>query len=170
MLNFTEIKTQDDVRTILNYCKKSGIFTLRKKMHRTYSKNIGDKIGYMHGGYLAFQYNRKVYRLHRLAFLHVEGIIPDVIDHINQVKTDNRWDNIIKSTHSLNSRNKPIQKNSPTKTLGVNKSKNGNFRALIYILNKRISLGTFKTELEAIEARKHAEKIYKFNTNHGKDE
>ena len=70
-----------------------------------------------HAGYYRFglQYKkrRKTYFLHRFVFEAVKGLIPEgfEIDHRNEVKTDNRINNLQLLTHQQNiekSKNKPI--------------------------------------------------------------
>lgn len=56
--------------------------------------------------------------------------------------------------------NRRKQSNNSTGCIGVSQVKSGNYRAYIKKCGKQISLGTFSTLEEAIEARKKAEKKY----------
>lgn len=75
-----------------------------------------------------------------------------VVDHINGNTLDNRKQNLRICTIQQNSWNKKKQ-NSLYKYKGVQLRKDrGNWRACITYNNKFISLGSFKTELEAAKA------------------
>lgn len=74
------------------------------------------------------------------------------IDHINRNKLDNRKSNLRIIAHWENSHNR-------SKGTGVRKPKGRNkWYAQIYVNNKRIHLGCFKTKEEAMNARINAEK------------
>ena len=49
--------------------------------------------------------------LHRLAFLYMKGTIPEYVDHINRIRTDNRWLNLRACTSSENTLNKKLGTN-----------------------------------------------------------
>ena len=57
---------------------------------------------------------------------------------------------------------------SSSKTVGVS-NRRDKWYARITVDGKNIHLGTFDTEDEAIQARKLAEKKYRFHENHGKE-
>lgn len=101
------------------------------------------------------------YLAHRLAWLYVYGEWPkNQIDHINRIKTDNKIKNLRDVTNSTNQHNNAIRRHNTSGTTGVMtlKSKNS-WGAQIYVNNKRIYLGVFKTKEEAISARKNYEKF-----------
>lgn len=54
-------------------------------------------------GYVVTFIDRKVYRVHRLAWLYMTGDWPPAdIDHANGVRNDNRWINLRAATRSQN--------------------------------------------------------------------
>jgi hypothetical protein len=109
------------------------------------------------------------YLLHRLAFLYMTGMMPDEVDHENQVKTDNRWDNLQATTSLGNQRNQPLSRSNTSGVCGVSLHKaTGKWTSYISIKKKRVTLGLFADRLEAICARKSAEVKYGFHLNHGK--
>ena len=63
-------------------------------------------VGHQKRGYLRATLNRKTYRVNRLIFEHVNGAIPQnmVIDHINDIRSDNRISNLQMLTVSLNNK------------------------------------------------------------------
>lgn len=80
------------------------------------------------------------------------------VDHKDGDTTNNRIDNLRLSTHSENSRNKPISSRNKSGCVGVgwNKRKN-RWAAEINVNNKRIRLGLYKDYNEAVAARRKAE-------------
>lgn len=115
-----------------------------------------------HGYYkFGLTLNGKQNRLgvHQIVAMCHLGHIPDgytlVVDHINEIITDNRIENLQIITVRENvSRSR---KNTVSKYTGVHKEKLRNkWRASIYINGKHIKLGTFDTEEEASEYYQNA--------------
>lgn len=68
---------------------------------------------------------RNVY-VHRLAWLHMTGRWPTMIDHISGDRADNRWSNLREATHQQNMQNRrQAQRNSRSGLLGVGKRAHG---------------------------------------------
>lgn len=151
----------------LVYNAETGEITLK---HRSYSGNIGDIATHAHSkGYLSIMIGRKSYLAHRIIHLMQTGYWPVHIDHINQIKNDNRWINLRNVEQTDNNRNMPIQLNSYTGVTGVSLYKaTGKYRAYISIKGKAKHLGLFDTIEEAAQARKEADILYGYHTNHGK--
>jgi hypothetical protein len=90
----------------------------------------------------------KVHQLVAIAFLNHKpcGMLL-VVDHINNIKTDNRLDNLQVIT---NRKNLSKDKNGTSKYTGVSWSKRYNkWESNIYINGKNIFLGHFESEKEA---------------------
>lgn len=71
-------------------------------------------------GYWTIRYNKKLYYAHRLAFLALTGDLPEShVDHINGIRSDNRWCNLRPASHrqNLSYRGKP--KNNTSGQKGV---------------------------------------------------
>ena len=100
----------------------------------------------------------KMLSLHRLLLNESDKNI--VIDHIDRDQTNNRKSNLRKCTQKQNSYNCGISKNNTTGFTGVNKMKNGKFRAYINDNYKQIYLGVFDNIEEAINTRNIAEEKY----------
>jgi hypothetical protein len=97
---------------------------------------------------------------HRLAYFYVMGEWPPhFMDHVNGLRSDNRWGNIRQATQQENMQNMKFG----TKAIlpGVSPSTNGRaFRANITSRGKRLCLGTFATPELAHAAYIQAKRIY----------
>jgi hypothetical protein len=94
----------------------------------------------------------KVHILVAMAFLgHVPiGTNKICIDHINNIKNDNRLENLQLLTNRQNISKAFLGKKTSSQYIGVSWCKRRNiWRANIYTDGKRKSLGYFKTEIEA---------------------
>jgi hypothetical protein len=100
-------------------------------------------------GYIQIQIGIKMYKVHRLIMMAFVGESQQEVDHINRIKTDNRFENLRYCTHITNSLNRDCVDNA--KGYYWDKSKN-KWRAQIRINNKRKHLGRFDTEEEAHQA------------------
>jgi len=100
------------------------------------------------------QNTKLVHQLIAMSFLgHKPNGYNIVVDHINNIRTDNRLCNLQLITHRENcSKNPPRYNRLTSKYTGVcycKKHKNTPWRAAIYINGKQFSLGLFKDEYEA---------------------
>lgn len=143
--------TQDRLKQLIHYDPQSGQMTWIS--HHQQTQLIGKSAGASDGaGYILIGIDRKLYRAHRLAFLYMTGSMPALVDHINGVKSDNRWNNLRASNKVGNAQNiHKSHRDSKTGLLGVEISR-GKFAARISIRGKRIGLGTFNTAKEAHDA------------------
>lgn len=108
------------------------------------------------------------YKAARVIWKIQTGEDPDTIDHLNGVRTDNRWVNLRNGSSLENQRNLSLGKNNTSGRIGVGRTRSGTWRAEIQIMRQRVNLGTFATFGEACSARLAAEKRYGFKTGHGK--
>ena len=155
--------TREYLKSRLHYDKDTGIFTWLNGANK--GKIAGGKDFHC---YWRIKLLGKTYKAHRLAFLYMNGTIPKYIDHINQDRIDNRWDNLMASDVSSNGKNRGLGCNNKSGVLGVSKPPSiGKWVASIASNGKRYYLGKFDTKEEAIEARKEAELKYGFSENHG---
>ena len=94
---------------------------------------------------------KKMYLIHRLIACHfIENPhnFP-MIDHINQVKDDNRIDNLRWCSNATNNRNCTHKRPKHDLPRGVCITKYGKYQARIMINGKNKSLGNYKTKEEA---------------------
>ena len=160
--------TQKNVRCYLNYDLNTGLFT--RKIATARRTKIGDIAGSGNsGGYILIRFLGKKEKAHRLAFYYVLGYCPEEVDHINHIRSDNRWVNLRPVNRKINQKNKSKYKNNTSGTTGVfwNK-KNKKWVAKIFINKKWLQLGAFNNKQDAITARKTAEITHGFHENHGK--
>ena len=119
-------------------------------------------------GYLQINVLGKMYRGHRVAwFLHY-GEWPNLIDHINGVRDDNRIDNMRSVDVQKNHLN---QKQSSKNTSGVTgvyfNRKRGTWCAQMKFNNHTYHLGSSKDFFEDICLRKSEERKLGFSLEHG---
>jgi hypothetical protein len=140
------------------------IFSIKKhKFLKPAIDNRGYYIVDLHNGI------RKSFRLHRLVGLHfLEN--PDnkqYVDHINNIRTDNRLENLRFATLNENSHNAKIRKDNTTGIKGIYFKKSINkYCVQIRINSKQKHIGYFYSLEEATIARKKiANEIFKEFTN-----
>lgn len=116
-------------------------------------KKAGAIVGIYNGeGYLQVRHGGKYIASHRLVFLLTHGYCPEVIDHINGIKDDNRIENLRAANYTENRCNSLIQSNNTSGIKGIHKLKNGGgFQAYISYNKKSKFLGVFRTLSEAEE-------------------
>jgi len=166
--------TQEYLKSILHYDKYTGLFTW--KIKRSNSTKIGMLSGYKERvtGYtrivITLNKKRKLYQAHRLAWLYENGAFPKHhIDHINHDRSDNRIFNLREADYTLNGKNQSLHTTNKSGVSGVGfHSRDKVWQSFITIQDKRIHLGYFTDKNEAICARLHANRLYRFHANHGK--
>jgi hypothetical protein len=105
---------------------------------------------------------------HRLAFLYMEGYMPEQVDHDDSNGLNNAWSNLNRSNPDDNHRNMRKSKNNTTGVTGVYLDRrSGNYFARINHNKKIIPLGYFSNFNEAVKARRNAELQYGYHKNHG---
>ncbi len=158
--------TQEELKRQLNYNSDTGDFTWNiKKKHSRFQ--IGDIAGCkVIQGYIVIKLDAKVYKAHRLAWLYMEGYLPEnEIDHINRIKNDNRWKNLRHVSRKCNRRNSGIARNNKSGITGISWAKSKEkWNANIKINHKAINLGYFENKDDAVEARWKAENKYNYPT------
>lgn len=139
----------------LVYYPELGIFTWNTGQKGRVGKRAGylAPIGYREINIYGFKYYE-----HRLAFLWMIGRFPlDMVDHVNQKKTDNRWENLRECSRAQNMSNRKAYSLLPK---GVCRNGKRWFFARITVNKKTIYLGNFDCPKKANEAYKIAAKKY----------
>lgn len=97
-------------------------------------------------GYRIVCHEWKQYGAHRVAWFLAHGEWPEILDHVNGDRSDNRLANLRKATHYTNNQNIRLAKaNSKTGILGVESKKDGQFAARIRANDTLVYLGLFTT-------------------------
>ena len=159
----------------LNYDKDTGVFTwaIPKKGR---GKVAGAVCKNRNVNYISIMVNGVKYPAHRLAFLIVEGSLPEVgleVDHINGDGLDNRWSNLRVVTKAENQRNRFLSSNSGSGFTGVryikpSRGRKGFWHARLRYNRKEINLGSFDNIIDAVAERIRANKKYGFSSRHGR--
>ena len=84
--------TKADLLEDFEYNPITGLFVRKTSKGKWKSGEIAGGID-VHG-YVKIRVKNLKYAAHRLAFLYMTGEIPNMIDHINRIKSDNRWENL----------------------------------------------------------------------------
>lgn len=160
--------TQDELKRWLRYCPVSGNFYWLDCTSQSIS--IGDTAGSNHLGYIRIGLKNVNYLAHRLAWFYMTGTWPDLIDHIDGNRNNNRWDNLRLGSASLNGLNlqKPLN-NTTSNYLGVSWHKTRRtWIAHIKYRGRQYHLGCFSSKEEAAKAvsKKRAEFIIQEETNY----
>lgn len=160
-----KILTQTRLKELLVYSPDTGIFIWKDTRGGAKKGVVAGSIN-VHG-YVMLMIDYKSYFAHRLAFLYMEGHFPEnEVDHKNRDRADNSWANLLGVSRSCNMKNTKVYKTSKSGITGVGWHKrNGKWRVRIKVFGKRLYLGTFKTKLEAAQARWEGEVKYGFTDN-----
>ena len=151
------------MRELLDYDESTGVF--RWAVSRGAVKQ-GETTGYQRkDGYMSIRIFGRNYPAHRLAWLHVTGQWPTgQIDHINRVRSDNRWDNLRDCTASQNRQNMTVPSHNKSGYRGVSwDAQSRKWRAGIKYQGKSRNLGGYDTPEEA--ARAYAAAAAAFHTH-----
>lgn len=163
--------TQERLKELFSYDQNTGIFT------RLLPTSSRSKKGMVAGskyktGYLFICIDGNRYLAHRLAWLYVYGVFPEKqLDHINQIKYENRIINLREANASENAQNRPdiSQKKNKSGYYGVchNKFKKNKpeWFAQIKLNGKTVYLEYFDDPKQAHESYLNEKrKLHKFCT------
>lgn len=153
----TKRVTHSELKDLLHYDPTTGIFRWRV---RRGGVSPGDTTGCEDSsGHLGICLNGRLYLAHRLAWFYVHGEWPEVIDHVNGDRKDNRLVNLRDTNITGNAQNtRAPRRNNRTGYLGVVPRPGGKFRALIGVNGEKKNIGHFDTPEEAHEAYKKAKR------------
>jgi hypothetical protein len=154
--------TIEQLKEVLDYNPDTGVFTWKKTVnsHAVVGSVAGNQDSSV---YIRITIYKKKYAAHRLAFLYMTGEFPKhLVDHINQIKDDNRWTNLRQATVSQNNINSKKQKNNKSGYRGVYWVKKYQvWRVQIKYKSKYITLGSYTDIKEAAEVyKKKALELY----------
>jgi len=139
------------LRSVVNYDKRTGVFTWKKPVGGRCAGAGRIAGGADVLGYWVITYRGVRLKGHRLAWLSENGRLPEMIDHINGERSDNRISNLRESNVVHNGRNR--REHRQGKLLGTSFRKDtGRWVAQCWRDNKKIYLGQFNSEQMAHRA------------------
>lgn len=148
--------SRDELRTMLSYSRETGFLTwvtcpaggqgaIRVKS----GTPVTCKSVY---GYVVVRVNKVLYPAHRIIWLWETGDWPPaMIDHVNGIKDDNRWENLRLATASQNGANRRASIPNTSGYRGVTRV-GDRWVAQIGLDSHHTGLGTFDTPKEAYDA------------------
>ena len=154
--------TQSYVRKIFAY-NDDGHLVWRVRLNR--STQIGDRAGTTFPndrGYLRVKINGWEYAVHRIIYLWHTGEDPQIVDHIDHNRSNNKISNLRAATGSNNSWNARLRKDAKVRVKGVTyrPDKPSPWIAELRVKGKRVLHASFKTLEEAERAVKEARRIH----------
>lgn len=119
--------------------------------------HVGDVAGSFDGEYCSVYVDNVKYKLHRIIFLYHHGYLPEIVDHINGNKEDNRIENLRPATSMQNRHNSktPITNKSGVKGVCYDKYLN-KWRVRITVNGVRNNFGNFEKIEDAIKTASDA--------------
>lgn len=160
--------TQDRLKELFSYDPLTGVFV---NLQSSGKRKAGNIAGSKHNaGYVKIFADGASYLAHRLAHLYMIGELPtEHMDHINHIRSDNRWENLRMVGRNENNRNKRAYRQSASGISGVSwKVRESRWHAKAYKDGEFIYLGTYQDLFSAVCARKSAEIRLGYHENNGR--
>jgi hypothetical protein len=160
------ILTQEELKSKLIYDPESGVFRWKE---RRKGIRYDKPAGHIHSatGYIKINIGKSKYQAHRLVWLYMYGYMPELLDHINGIRNDNRLCNLRAATQKQNMCNIKKHSSNTSGFKGVDYVKRDNkYRARCRSNGIRHNLGLFDTAFEAScayneFAKKHHGEFYR---------
>lgn len=114
-------------------------------------------------GYYDVGLKGKYYLVHRIIYALHHNDLPEIVDHVNRIPSDNRIENLRAADWSENTWNSGISTINSSGVKGIRKTKNNKYEARIAVYRKTIQVGTFETlneaqiALEKVRQKEHEE-------------
>ena len=147
-----KLPTRKELNALFKYDGDSGNLIYKKSRGRVKKGSIA---GYMNDeGYRKVGINKKYYSAHRIIFFMHYGYWPQEVDHIDHDISNNKIENLRSCTRSENRMNSYSNKNATSRYKGVFPSgtQRNPWKAKIKINGRTISLGNYKSEVQAAKA------------------
>jgi hypothetical protein len=152
--------TAERLREVLSYDPETGYFFWKE--HRD-KRRIGERAGPVGDGtyYRSIAIDGTQFFEQRLAWLYVTGEWPlFIVDHKNEDKTDNRFENLRDVNWSVNNLRKTLHPKNTTGRTGVSLHQSGRYRASLYHNGRQVYHKLFATVDEAGDAYDEQWNIY----------
>lgn len=173
-MTVTAMPSQEVLCSVLRYEPETGLLFWKKRadVRPAWNTRFAGKQAFTAlqcDGYRNGKIFGKVYLAHRIIFKMVVGTDPDKIDHINGVRTDNRWDNLRDVDSETNSKNLGMSRKNTSGVSGVHwNSVKRKWVAQLGNHGARTHLGYFPSLEEATAVRKASERQHGYHANHGR--
>lgn len=156
-------------KELFEYRDGKLIWKIRKSNH----VKVGDIAGSLNKstGYHQVKIDGKLFRVSRIIYAMRYGDPGGMqVDHVNQIRADNRIENLRLVTNKENHRNQTKQKNNSSGITGVTWCKlMQKWKVQIQVDGKVIHCGYFIHLRAAAVERKYQELKYGYHENHGSD-
>ncbi|WP_373089335.1 HNH endonuclease [Zhongshania sp.] len=171
--------TPELIRELVFYNPDTGDMIWRERDRKYFSKDCSHKtwntkyagkpaVTKDGKGYRVITIFGKRYLVHRLAWLYMHGEWPEIIDHINGDKLDNRLCNLRSVTQQQNHMNNRLASNNTSGVTGVYFNKlRAIWCAQMKFNGETYHLGSSPIFEEAVAMRKAEEKRLGFSKRHG---
>ncbi len=142
--------TREKLMSMFHYSPSTGLFTRMDGSRLMNKKHFGKVAGHLRkNGYVAIKVLGKAYPAHRLAYLYMEGYMPEQVDHKNRIRADNTWDNLRAADALINARNHKMQSNNTSGHSCIFQNEYGSYQ--VRVSSKHI--GSYGTLDKAIAVR-----------------
>lgn len=147
------------LRELLSYNADTGIFTRIQSRRGCAAGTLAGSINT--AGYCVIRIDYSYYYAHRLSFIYMVGECPEIVDHINGNRSDNRFINLRPSSKKLNAQNiRGATTMNARGVLGSYIGQNGKFASRIRVNGRNKFLGEFATPELAHAAYMTAKRKY----------
>ena len=144
----------DQAVSLLDYEPNSGVFTWKRPVSNRPAGSVAGSVNAI--GYHVIAIAGKDYGAHRIAYLMMTGRKPpSAIDHINGIRSDNRWENLRLATTSQNAMNADVRADSCSGLRNISKV-GSRWRVKLKGRGVVHHVGYFETAMDAIIARNQA--------------
>ena len=143
--------TQDELRRQLHYDPETGVLT---RLVRASNYMPGSVAGTTKNrdGYPVVRVLGRRYQVHRLAWLYMTGEWPSQeIDHINTVRSDNRWANLRDVSRLVNANNKSPGASAKSRRVYWDGRKGGRWYGSFKYMGKIYYAGSSRDRDEALK-------------------
>lgn len=148
---------EESLRSFYEECHKrfiyiDGLLIYRYDIHSR-QKFCGTPTIINNCGYLVVGIDYGIYLVHRIIYFMHTGELPELLDHKDQDKLNNRIGNLREADKEINSWNRGLQANNASGYRGVSWNKNASkWHSYIKVKGKRIHIGLFESAEEASRA------------------
>jgi hypothetical protein len=145
--------TQERLKELFEYEEDTGRLRRIKNLRELSGGGkgaIGTYPTYIcNSGYLQVRIDKRLCLVHRLVYLYHTGKLPELLDHINMDKLDNRIANLREASKSQNGQNSKKQSNNTSGTKGLSYNvTNKAWQVQILANSKRVAYKSFKGSID----------------------